>query len=771
MAFGLLGDIGADALHGIAGLLGMGQPQPTAPQPAERGGAWGQPINFGGQWLVPQQPQSDASAAPAAEPAPPQPHEGFLSKAGHLLFGGGQGDPNDPLGRFRPGLVQEALGTAMMGGNPWASRDMLTRRNIAQAMLPYEMQNQALQAANQRAIALRLNRALTGAPQPAQVGAQQTTGGQPDAANGIQTADGAAQPSSAGGQGTGMPFDRDTLALMALGGDKNAQAAWQIGAPEWDIDRGTHVMYDKKTGATGRRISAKEYVNNYLVDPNDPNAPTYVPKLPEGTMPDGKGGIIQIPGFVAAQAQSAGATEAAKQAAAGPYDTVTINVNGVPTVVSKSQLAQMQGIVPGFASGPTPTPAQGTAPSAPATAPTPQGGSRSIPAQQAMQFYISKGYKPEQAAGIVGNLIGESGLDAGRTADDGSFGLAQWTGPRLQGLFAFAKANKLDPSDPNTQLEYSHYELTHGENAAGEAIRGAGNVDDATAAAAGYERPAGYTPQNPRGASGYGQRLSAAQQLVGGGGGATAQPAPANKPFIAQGVSPDVQKADQDAIAELRKDVEGRRLLASRANEFVTKMGNFATGPAYGGIHIPLTHSEFAPIKSVMSLLPDSGNKIDELDAISNSTWQDLRQQGSGGIRGFEAGGWKQAFPNIENYGPANVAIAKRLTAEQRQKEAELAFKEGWLQKYGSLSANGGADAAWSKMPIASNALAGEEQQQSKSRAPAPKLPPRAPALPQGRQPPAAAVADLKRDPSPQARAEFDQVFGPGSAKRVLGGA
>lgn len=714
----------------------------------------------GGLWdSAPQAAQSQ----PAAAPAPAQSAPADASAVSQQV-------DQDQIARLiaqnRPNKLQTLLHAWGTGQDYNTAAADLTERNIKNRMLPARIAADFRDAQINAALADKELGALQGgqgggmpAASPVAAPGMAPNGG---ATTGLQTASAAGVP-SAPAAGAGMPFSRDMLQIMALRGVPGAAAAYQIGTPKWAIDRGTHTMYDETTGALGRRIPSKEYVNNYLVDPNADDAPSYIPKLPEGTMPDGKGGVISIPGFIAAQAGAAGATEAAKQAAAGPYDTVTINVDGVPTVVSKSQLAQMQGIVPGFAGGAIP-PQQGSGPS-PAAASAPQGGGKSIPAQQAMQFYIAKGYKPEQAAGIVGNLIGESGLDASRTADDGSFGLAQWTGPRLQGLFAFAKANKLDPSDPNTQLEYSHYEMTHGEKAAGDAIRGAGDVDDATAAAVGYERPAGYTPQNPQGASGFSQRLGAARQLVGGAGGATTQPAPANKPFIAQGVNEATQKTDQEAIADLRKEVEEKRYLAGKANEFVQTMGDMGTGPVYGGIG-PFHPAELAADVSA-PFNPSWAAKLDKLKSIQNQAWVHLRPQGSGPIRGYEAGDFKQSFPNIENLGTANDDITKRMNADLSQSEQELTFKEKWLQDHGSLA---GADAAWAKQPIAHNAMAGQDQPQAPQRKPAPKLPPRAPALPQ-RTPPAAAIADLKRDPSPQARQEFDQVFGPGSAKRVLGGA
>lgn len=707
------------------------------------------------------QPQPQSAPAPAPNSAPQAATPQVAADA-------------DPISRLiaqnRPSRLQTLLHAWGTGQDFNTAQADLTERNIKNRMLPAKIAADLRDAQINAALAGRELGALQGGQGGASPGGAPTMApavAPRGAAAGVQTASAAGAPtapsSGAPPAPGGMPFSRDLLQILALRGVPGAAAAYQIGAPKYAVDRTSGRIFDENTGQfNGQGAPRAQYVNSQLVHPYDDNAPAFVPQYAAGTMPDGKGGVIPIPGYANAQAELAGKTEAAKQAAAGPYDTVTINVNGVPTVVSKSQLAQMQGIVPGFAGGAPSAPQQ--AGTAPQTAPAPQSGARTLTPQQAMQFYVAKGYKPDQAAGIVGNLIGESGLNPTQTADDGSYGLAQWTGPRLQGLFAFAKRNKLDPSDPNTQLEYSHFELQNGEKASGDAIRSAGNVNDATAAAVGYERPAGYTPQNPQGASGFDRRLAAAQQLASGSAGSPTQPATAGNGVIAQGVNPETLATDQDALKTLRNDVAEKRYIAGKANEFVQKMGNLATGPGYGIGIGPVN------VKSIAELVPGgNGTLLQDLDAITNQAWVHLRPQGSGSLRGPEIDSFKEAFPNTENLGQANVDIANRLSAEAKQAEQELAFKESWLQQHGTLT---GADAAWAKIPVAHNATVGQAQAQgTPSRRVGPKLPPRAPALPRAVTIDPRAIADLKRDPSPQAQAEFDQVFGAGSAKRALGGA
>ena len=81
--------------------------------------------------------------------------------------------------------------------------------------------------------------------------------------------------------------------------------------------------------------------------------------------------------------------------------------------------------------------------------------------KRAMEFFQSKGLNAHQAAGIVGNLIVESGgLNATIKGDNGkAFGLAQWHPDRQKGLKALAQKRGTDISDFDTQLEYVWEEL------------------------------------------------------------------------------------------------------------------------------------------------------------------------------------------------------------------------------------------------------------------------------------------------------------------------
>lgn len=111
-------------------------------------------------------------------------------------------------------------------------------------------------------------------------------------------------------------------------------------------------------------------------------------------------------------------------------------------------------------------------------------------AEYAYKFYVNKGYTPEQASGIVGNLRRESNFNTSivGTADDkGSQGVAQWHSGRLDKL----KSMYGDKwTDLDSQLEFIDWELNNTEKSAGKALKNAKTVWEAGQVFSDvYERP------------------------------------------------------------------------------------------------------------------------------------------------------------------------------------------------------------------------------------------------------------------------------------------
>jgi Phage tail lysozyme len=108
------------------------------------------------------------------------------------------------------------------------------------------------------------------------------------------------------------------------------------------------------------------------------------------------------------------------------------------------------------------------------------------------------GLEKHQAAGVVGNLVNESGEDLpawGPSGDNGTaWGTAQWRGDRLEALKAHAQANGTDYRTPEAQQAFMRHEFDTTENPAYQAILAAKTPEDAaTAMNTRYERSADTT--------------------------------------------------------------------------------------------------------------------------------------------------------------------------------------------------------------------------------------------------------------------------------------
>lgn len=114
-----------------------------------------------------------------------------------------------------------------------------------------------------------------------------------------------------------------------------------------------------------------------------------------------------------------------------------------------------------------------------------------VPPEKIYERLRSHGLTHEQAVGILGNLQVEApGLNTGALyAAEGSYGLAQWRGSRLDGLYDFAAAHPLGAGkDPRAaaamweiQVDYIAHELQTSESRAYGYLRGADTPAEAAA--------------------------------------------------------------------------------------------------------------------------------------------------------------------------------------------------------------------------------------------------------------------------------------------------
>jgi hypothetical protein len=144
-------------------------------------------------------------------------------------------------------------------------------------------------------------------------------------------------------------------------------------------------------------------------------------------------------------------------------------------------------------------------------------------ARLAFDYYVSQGLSPVQAAGIVGNLQGESGQNLnplavnpgdGRDGSD-SVGIAQWNSTRAQALKEFAASKGTPWTDLTTQLEFLHSELKGPEQSAYQKLMAAKTPEEAGQAMLAFERPKDW---NKPGAHPERARYAAATFSAYGGG-------------------------------------------------------------------------------------------------------------------------------------------------------------------------------------------------------------------------------------------------------------
>lgn len=110
-------------------------------------------------------------------------------------------------------------------------------------------------------------------------------------------------------------------------------------------------------------------------------------------------------------------------------------------------------------------------------------------AEKIWGYLSQQGFSSEATAGIMGNLMQESGLDPNATNSNGAYGIGQWMGGRKKNLEKFAEGKGLKANSLEAQLQFLMHELEGGdsrtasilnENGGLGALKGSNNVDSAT---------------------------------------------------------------------------------------------------------------------------------------------------------------------------------------------------------------------------------------------------------------------------------------------------
>jgi Phage tail lysozyme len=202
----------------------------------------------------------------------------------------------------------------------------------------------------------------------------------------------------------------------------------------------------------------------------------------------------------------------------------------------------------------------------------PVGGTGS--AAEAINFFVSKGWTLEQAAGIVGNLQAESGknLKIDSVGDGGqAYGIAQWH-PDRQANFKKTFGKDIREANFQEQLAFVDWELKNTEIRAGNQLRQAKTAEEAAKFVdATYERSSGAAR---------GQRMANAAALMSGKDSNTQVASGGNS--TAAALTPAQSKVLSGAVMASASNM---RAIKESAPQAITVNQNLASGsgPAIGG--------------------------------------------------------------------------------------------------------------------------------------------------------------------------------------------
>lgn len=139
---------------------------------------------------------------------------------------------------------------------------------------------------------------------------------------------------------------------------------------------------------------------------------------------------------------------------------------------------------------------------------------------QIWNYFAAKGLKPHQIAGILGNVSAESAFNPTAVGDGGSaLGLFQHN-DRAPALLNFL-GGRGNLGNVTGQLDFAWNELQTTERGALQRLLASTDVRSATAAFAGFERPQGWSLENPEASHNFVGRLRGAEDALTRLGGTT----------------------------------------------------------------------------------------------------------------------------------------------------------------------------------------------------------------------------------------------------------
>lgn len=186
------------------------------------------------------------------------------------------------------------------------------------------------------------------------------------------------------------------------------------------------------------------------------------------------------------------------------------------------------------------------------------------------------------------------------------------------------------------------------------------------------------------------------------------------------GAAPSLSPTDQKYLTDLREKAAKTLNTATQAGRFVDLNKETGTGGLLGQPIIPLPRfMGTAPLMGDVAAAVGGNPKWAELKSITSAVAPGLRPPGSGSSSDTDVKFYREGFPNVQNTGPANQHIQRRIQAESNQDAARAAFMDRYAQTHGSLL--GGESAFQRYWADRGNKLFGQgavEQQYEKPAAP-----------------------------------------------------
>jgi hypothetical protein len=133
-------------------------------------------------------------------------------------------------------------------------------------------------------------------------------------------------------------------------------------------------------------------------------------------------------------------------------------------------------------------------------------------------------------------------------------------------------------------------------------------------------------------------------------------------------------------LAGLTTDAARWSLIAQRNQQMmdIQRKADVGTGMIYSDLPFGIPN----PAKAVTQIIhPDDAAALGRMDALNAQTWGDIRKQGMGAVRPYEAQGekgWQQSIVNTSRGGPTNEGI----TADSAKTAAEARAVAAFVNQY-----------------------------------------------------------------------------------------